>query len=234
MKIYHLTYKNKTIPCYITFKKVKNINLRVNSKQEVRISAPKRVNDQRVLDFIESKKKWIFKKINAFEKMVSINPTLLEDGTKVFHLGNEYQIELKIGKNYVKIKDQFVYIHSPDNEQETIRKIYDQWQRAESRKILSSFVNELYPFIKNHGVDYPSIKVKKMYTRWGSCSYSKGNINLNQLLVTLPENVIKYVVLHELVHFVQPNHSKAFYTLVEEYMPNYCVYRDYLKKIKLR
>jgi len=234
MKIYHLTYKNQKIPCYITFKKVKNINLRVNSKQEVRISVPKRVNDQKVLDFIESKKKWIFKKINAFEKMVNINPTLLEDGTKVFHLGNAYQIEIKIGKNYVKRENQLMYIHAPNNKQETIRKIYDQWQRAESRKILSNFVNELYPLIKNYGVDYPSIKVKKMYTRWGSCSYSKGNINLNQLLVTLPENVIKYVVLHELVHFVQPNHSKAFYSLLEEYMPNYCVYRDYLKKIKLR
>lgn len=234
MNIYHLTYKNQTVPCYITYKKVKNINLRVNSKQEVRISAPRRVNHQRVLDFIESKKKWIFKKIDAFERMININPAQLTDGTNIFYRGNEYKIKIKKGNNYVKIEDQLMYIYTSNKEHETISKIYDQWQRSESRKILNNFVNELYPLIKNHGIDYPSVKIKKMYTRWGSCSYSKGNINLNQLLVTLPENVIKYVVLHELIHFVQPNHSKAFYSLVEEYMPNYCVYRDYLKKIKLR
>jgi hypothetical protein len=234
MKIYHLTYKNRIIPCYITFKKVKNINLRVNSKQEVRISAPRSVNYLKVLDFIESKKEWIFKKVVAFGKMVNINPPLLEDGTTVFYLGDAYQIKIKIGKNYVKREAQLMYIHVPNKEQEAIRKVYEQWQRAESQKILNNFVNELYPLIKNYGIDYPNVKIKKMYTRWGSCSYSKGNINLNQFLMTLPENVIKYVVLHELAHFIQPNHSKDFYSLIEEYMPNYCVYRDYLKKIKLR
>lgn len=234
MKIYQLNYKGQSIPCYITFKKVKNINLRVNAKQEVKISAPRSINYQKILDFIESKKKWIFKKINTLKKMININPTLLVDGTQVFYLGNEYQIKIKEGNNYLKIKDQFIYIYALNNDQEIIRRIFDRWQKGESTKILSDYVKELYPFIKNQGIDFPNMKVKKMYTRWGSCSYSKGNINLNQLLLTLPENVIKYVVLHELVHFIQPNHSKAFYALVEEYMPNYYVYKDYLKNIKLR
>lgn len=234
MTIYHLTYKNQTISCYITYKKVKNINLRINSKKEVRVSAPKRINYQRVCDFIESKKKWIFEKITAFEEMLNINPSLLIDGTKIFYFGNQYKIIIRKGNNYVKIENDSMYIYTSNQKQETIRRIYDQWQKTESQKVLNFFVKELYPFIKKYGIEYPSIKVKKMYTRWGSCSYFKGNINLNQLLITLPKNVIKYVVLHELVHFVEPNHSKAFYTLVEEYMPNYSVYRDYLKKIKLR
>ncbi|HKL42648.1 MAG TPA: SprT family zinc-dependent metalloprotease [Clostridia bacterium] len=234
MKIYQLTYNEETIPCYITYKKVKNINLRINSKQEVKISVPRNISYQRVIDFIESKKKWILKKIKIFKEMININPKVVTNGTRIFYLGNPYEVRIKKGNNYFKIEDQLVCIYTLNNSQENIQKIYDQWQRVESKKIFSKFVNELYPLIKDNGINYPTIKIKKMVTRWGSCSYSKGNVNLNQLLVSLPENVIKYVVLHELVHFLQPNHSKDFYRLIEEYMPNYSVYRDYLKNIKLR
>jgi predicted metal-dependent hydrolase len=234
MKIYQLTYNGELIPCYITYKRVKNINLRINSKQEVKISVPRNTSYQRVVDFIESKKKWIFEKVNSFRKMININPSVLLNGTRIYYLGDVYTIRIKKGNNYLKFENQAVDIYVLENTQESIRKIYNQWQRVESKKIFNQFVNEFYPIIQDNGIDYPTIKIKKMYTRWGSCSYSKGNVNLNQLLVTLPKNVIRYVVLHELVHFLQPNHSKAFYSLVEEYMPNYDIYKDYLKNIRLR
>ena len=70
------------------------------------------------------------------------------------------------------------------------------------------------------GVDYGRITIRCQKTRWGSCS-SKGNLNFNCLLMLMPSEVIDYVVVHELCHIKQMNHSKAFWKEVEKVLPNY-------------
>ncbi len=234
MKIYHLSYKNQKIPCHITYKKVKNINLRITSNQKVKLSAPMRTQEQFIVNFIESKKDWISQKINKFEEMININPKTLKNMDYIFYLGKKYKVVIKSGDNYLKIEENRFVIYTLSKNNESIKKIYNQWQKIESKRILNAIVKEMYPHVKIYGINYPNIKVKPMVTRWGSCSFSKGNINLNQLLITLPLEVIKYVVMHELAHFIEPNHSNEFYSLVEKFMPNHKIYRDYLKKIRLR
>lgn len=70
------------------------------------------------------------------------------------------------------------------------------------------------------GVSYGTITVRAQKTRWGSCS-AKGNLNFNCLLVLLPENVQRYVVVHELCHRREMNHSQAFWREVAMYCPTY-------------
>ena len=118
--------------------------------------------------------------------------------------------------------------------EKNIEKIFYNWQKNQSQIIFEKILDELYPCVQIYGVQYPKLKVKKMYSRWGSCSYSRGNININQLLVALPTDVIRYVILHELAHFIEPNHSKEFYELIEKFMPNYNKHRKYLRTIKLK
>lgn len=78
------------------------------------------------------------------------------------------------------------------------------------------------------GVDYGRITIRNQKSRWGSCS-GKGNLNFNCLLVKMPPAVLDYVVVHELCHRLEMNHSKAFWALVETYMPNYKIYKKWLK-----
>ncbi len=78
------------------------------------------------------------------------------------------------------------------------------------------------------GVDYNRIAIRRQQTRWGSCS-SKGNLNFNMLLMLAPIEVIDYVVIHELCHRKQMNHSRQFWALVESAMPDYKVHRQWLK-----
>ena len=67
----------------------------------------------------------------------------------------------------------------------------------------------------------PTIKIREMKSRWGSCIPAKQQITLNKRLIHYPVEFIEYVVLHEFVHLIQPNHSKAFYHIIEYHMPDY-------------
>jgi predicted metal-dependent hydrolase len=78
------------------------------------------------------------------------------------------------------------------------------------------------------GVTYGRITIRNQKTRWGSCS-SKGNLNFNCLLMLAPEQVMDYVVVHELSHRIYMNHSAAFWKTVEAYMPEYAQWRKWLK-----
>lgn len=90
----------------------------------------------------------------------------------------------------------------------------------------------LEPLVEDYaeilGVSYGRISLRKQKSRWGSCS-REGNLNFNCLLAETPEPVMRYVVVHELCHRKQMNHSKAFWNEVEQLMPDYKIYRKWLK-----
>lgn len=83
------------------------------------------------------------------------------------------------------------------------------------------------------GVKYNSVSIRAQKTRWGSCS-SKGNLNFNCLLMLTDTETIDYVVIHELCHIKELNHSKHFWSLVEAYMPNYKEVQKHIKSMELQ
>ena len=98
--------------------------------------------------------------------------------------------------------------------------------REQARKLVTDRVKYYAPII---GVTYNKIAIRTQHTRWGSCS-SKGNLNFNCLLALVPPEVLDYVVVHELCHRKELNHSACFWSEVEKVLPNYNVHRKWLKE----
>ncbi len=106
------------------------------------------------------------------------------------------------------------------------RKAFFEWYKARSAEIVSERVSV---FSKRCGVEYRSVRITSAESRWGSCS-KKGNLNFSYRIAMLPPFAIDYIVVHELCHIIEFNHSKAFYELVEKVLPDYGKSVRYLKE----
>lgn len=101
------------------------------------------------------------------------------------------------------------------------KNMMEKWMRFFTRKIFSEIIDWAYPQFVPYGAPYPVWTARSMTSRWGSCQPQTGKITLNSKLVFYPKEAIEYVVVHEFAHFAHPDHSKAFWTLVAEIMPDY-------------
>ena len=101
-----------------------------------------------------------------------------------------------------------------------------QQLREQARKRVTQRVKHYAPIV---GVTYGQIAIRTQHTRWGSCS-SKGNLNFNCLLALVPEPVLDYIVVHELCHRKEMNHSPRFWAEVEKILPNYKLQKNWLRE----
>ena len=102
----------------------------------------------------------------------------------------------------------------------------EQWYRTEAAKLISERIDKLS---FQMGISYKRIVIRGQKTRWGSCSHKK-NLSFNWKLIMVPEPVIDYVIIHELTHLKEMNHSKRFWELVAQYCPGWQEYKKWLKQ----
>ena len=94
--------------------------------------------------------------------------------------------------------------------------LHPNWQRR-----FAEIISEIYPVFQKYGVPMPTLYLRDMETRWGSCLAKKGIVTMNRRLIEAPRNCIEYVVMHELCHFLHPDHSKRFYAFLTTLMPDW-------------
>lgn len=135
---------------------------------------------------------------------------------------------------FVREKDKWI--------QEHLQKVQERKQNAENmpkltREEMQQLANRALKVIpervgfyaRQMNVNYGRITIRNQKTRWGSCS-GKGNLNFNCLLMLAPDEVVDYVVVHELCHLIEMNHSKEFWMQVERVMPDYKKHKLWLKE----
>ena len=130
-------------------------------------------------------------------------------------------------RKFVGSKDAWIQKHLQDKQQ--LPKFTAQQLQAvgeEAAQVISARAAYFAPVL---GVTYKRITIRTQRTRWGSCS-GKGNLNFNRLLVLMPPAVLDYVVVHELCHLKEMNHSTKFWALVESILPDYRQCKKWLKE----
>lgn len=232
--IRYLKTEKKTIEYDITFCQRKSLAIRLDENGNVFVRAPKGLDRRKIDKILSEKANWILTHQTTLQKL---NKEREEkqyiSGTIIFYKGRQYT--LQIHKVSVR-KEEKIIIHKDNenelkmylknSEQEYVKKILEAWYKEEARKVLIEKVNYFGKFFCRA---YGNIRIKTMKTRWGSCS-AKGNLNFNWKIIMAPEEVIDYLVVHELSHLIEMNHSANFYKQLERVLPDYKVSRKWLKE----
>ena len=184
------------------------------------VHAPTRMNMNDILKYISEKEKWIISKQQEIERKLSINKVIL-DYNQILFLGTKYSIQRVNGLKKIELSQNALMVPDSDNVLFKIKK----WYIAQATKILKE---RLEYFANIMQIDYASVSICNSKTRWGSCD-NYHNIKLNFRLVMLPHRAIDFVLIHELAHILEFNHSKDFYKIIQTIMPTYKVQQKVLK-----
>lgn len=204
--------------CYtLIIKNVKNINLHITRNGEIVVSCNAYVPLKKVDEFVGIKCQWILEKM----RMIQQQQKILHDNQRFLFLGKSYPIKTVLSKTSgVRLREGICMIYKRESEDEY--KILFQYEKEMAQKILKQKMKEVYEKMSHdYIINEPALKIRKMTSRWGSCMPKKNQITLNSQLIHYQERFIDYVVIHEYAHLIQPNHSKAFYAIIEKYMPDY-------------
>ena len=191
----------------------KRLRLKVHPYRGVEVTCPPGTDLDVINQFVQNHQQWVLQQladISLPEKEIPLPEKL-----KLEAINRNFELQFLAGKNQYKIDDGFLIISSIDKRDAFIQ--LRQFIRDAACFTFPELLNEL---ATSHGFEYQKLQVRSQKTRWGSCS-SKGNISLNDQLLFMSPEVLKYVMLHELSHTEFLNHSREFWRRVECCCPDF-------------
>ena len=199
----------------------------------VTVRVPRTLSERLIRDLIAKRTPWIKRKLQEQSDRPNIPPKKYVSGELVAYLGKHYRLKvvigsppsIKLGRGYFEA----TVTKTDSDPTSTIRALLKVWYRSLAEKRLSEKTVRLAKVV---GVNPTSVTVKDYKSRWGSCS-TQGDISYNWRIILAPHSVVDYVVVHELCHMLEHNHSRRYWQHVERHVPNWREYREWLKHNEL-
>ena len=213
----------------VVLKRIKNIHLSVHPPDgRVRISAPAKMDFNRIRSFAFSKIEWIKKKQKKIQNRVTLPPKQFITGETHFFLGKSYDLNVFEGKIKpdVVLNENSIDLYVKKNSDIRNRfSVLESWYRYNLNIIALELIRK---WEKIMDVSIDEFRIKKMKTRWGTCNRKAKRIWLNSELAKRPIQSIEYIVVHELIHLLERNHNERFYALMTNFLPDWKSYRKEL------
>lgn len=207
--------------------KRRKLTISVERDRRVVVHAPEKMSDEDIRRVVESKRGWIYEKTGHAQKYQDLpHPPGKElvSGESVLYLGRQYRVDIaKNGSTEIKFKQRFLIpAINTEKRMEALR----QWH-------ISRAEEKIIPRTKLHaralGVDVAAIRIVDNRYRWGSCTM-KGHVHFNWRLIKAPMFVIDYVIVHELTHLIEANHTPRFWNIVRSQTPTMEKAKAWLKE----
>jgi predicted metal-dependent hydrolase len=203
-------------------KRTKRLRL-VSDINGVQAMVPLSYSPQELEIFVNSKRDWILRTSQHYSKLKERNGGLEPDS--LYFLGSRYRFHVvKDRRPSTVVSDAIKLITFHVTDRRRYKQHIHEWYKQQTARIIADRLPTLASRIK---VKYNKISIKNQKSRWASCS-KNGNLNFNLLLVAAPSNVIDYVMIHELLHLIEFDHSQQFWQLVKEADPDYKKHREWL------
>lgn len=207
--------------------KRKNITITVERDRTVVVHAPAGVPEDKLRQLVDGKRQWLFEKFNDAQKYQPLPHAPgkeLVNGESALYLGRTYGIELvDASGGGVRFAGKFLIPKSRASER---KRVLREWYMERAKeKILTRVKLQA----KNLGVSYQQARISDSRFRWGSCTPGN-NLNFNWRLIKAPMFAIDYVIVHELTHLIEANHTPRFWNVVRAQLPTMDRGRDWLRE----
>lgn len=208
----------------VQYKLVKNITLRIKRDCTVQLTAPYGITQRELLYFLSDKETWVREKLALMQQKAAHERYIMGeipfDGQHIWLWGRRIACRFTLIKNgrpdYQLTPEAVTFLVDRElnfaQQAELVKAMYAYEVRVEGAKLIASWQQRM-------GVRCCGLRVHVMKTRWGSCNVRSGNINLNTLLACWPKECLEYIVVHELTHLLETNHTPRFHQLVGSFLP---------------
>ncbi len=208
MKTYKILLNDTVYEYDVTEKNIKSFRIRVEEGR-MKISVPLGMKQTEIEKYIHKFKDRLLPQLIHYEPYYD-----LEKGT-LDYFGQRYSIIIDQNSGELfQIQDRSIILNKVINEKELLCILKENLMQYIEERVL-------YYLAYEFDLNLPKIEVKQYKRRWGSCYYKENKISFHLALVHLDKRLIDYVIVHELSHFIQPNHSQEFYSEIEKRMPDY-------------
>ncbi|MCG2710999.1 MAG: M48 family metallopeptidase, partial [Candidatus Omnitrophica bacterium] len=216
-------------------KDIKNVHLSVYPPSgRVRISAPLRMDMDTIRVFAISKLNWIRKQQTRFRSQVREAPRECITRESHYYLGKRYLLRViehdALPKVTLKHDTLEIYVR-PNTSLKKKREILNEWYRQRLKEIIPGIISRYEKVMK---VTVNDFGIKKMRTRWGTCSRVSKRIWLNLELAKKPKEYIEYIVVHEMTHLLERHHNERFVAYMDQFLAKWRFYKEGLNRIPLR
>ena len=239
MSVRKLTLGQREVTIEFERKRIRNINVRVRRDGTLYCSLPYYASVSEAEAFIISKQDYLLKSLDSVlqdEKSKSLSRQYV-DGEVFNVLGKPYVLKVLEGsKNLCRAEDGIITLEVTDtSDYRTKYMTYEKWRRRCIKSVIVDLCNEMYPLFERRGVAMPKkITLGEYKSFWGECFAKRGELKFSYRLFEKDRAIIRYVVVHEFAHFIEPNHSSRFWAIVAEIVPDYKELRKSLNSNKKR
>jgi len=223
-----------TITYDLILSRRKTVGISVKPDSQVTVRAPIGAPLKEIDRLVQKRAAWILRHQRKFESYPPPSPPRQYiSGESHRYLGKQYRLEVTPAKNdSVKLIRGRFLVTIRDNDPDRIKHLLTEWYRRQAHRVFAERLEANYPKIQPYDVPFPEMKIRLMKSRWGSCSASS-RINLNLKLIQAPKPYIDSVILHELCHLKEHNHSRAFYALLDRLHPDWRQRREGLNQLDI-
>ena len=216
-------------------KDIKNIHLSVYPPTgRVRIAAPLHVKTDTLRVFAISKLDWIRQQQKALRAQARETPREYLDRESHYVWGRRYLLRIvqREGVPSVELKHNGMVLRVRSGANQAAKEaVIARWYRDQIKALAPQVISKWEPLL---GVRVKRVFVQQMKTKWGSCNPRAGTIRLNTELAKKPKECLEYIVVHELVHLIEPTHNARFVALMDRFVPRWQFYRQRLNRLPVR
>jgi len=212
----------------VTYKAIRSVRMRIGNDGNLIISAPKGVKKSYLENFVREHLDWIEKQEG---KVRAVPDRSVFDGAIHRILGEDVVLHIvPSAKDSVTRNGAHLFISAKNVEEAHCEKLLENYLKKEALALFTQIAQRYYPIFQARGIAMPKLSVRRMTSRWGSCTPKAGTIRFNLYLYEAPIKCVESVVLHEMTHLLYANHGSEFYAFLTRHMPDYHARHRLLEK----